>query len=1055
MPKKIGSSSDVDIFITVVRGFGRARMTREVIRVFNNCLMKCPRKLVRPPMLTFSSLLSVVLGAYCNDNNLVLALVMMEKCFSYGFVPDVVTLTKVIEVLCNAGRISEGVEVLERVEGNGGTLDIVAYKTLLKGFVRAGKVKAGRGFLKQMEIKGCLPNTDTYNVLIAGSGMLDSALDMFDEMKRIGVHRNFVTFETLIHGFCSTGRTRDGFQIFELMVEGTGGCAGRIGPCNSILYGLYEDNCLDQALEFLNYMRNFFPRAVGQSLRILQLCQEGGGIEEANQILDKMNEGGGFPGALVYASLIAEFSKNECTKEAVELMNKMIGHGYFPVASTFNVLINRLAEDLMMRGCLPDSESYGLIIKAFCSQGDLHQALMLFIQMVEKSIRPDYYAWNSRQGFVPRLKPDFHQENHMEASWLVYEHTRVVILEYEFLQFQSCDPILSIQYNIIYAVSSVVNFSKNPPYVSLDSHDPSLPGPLSYYKSLVNQGKLKHDPYQEKVALELDSLLGRLDQYENDMEEYHANLAKWEENRENERRRLLMEEAKSKQQGDALTSINKRRNILQKWMSRKFNNVEPGVGKWVSYLNREKKLDSLVGKRPTAPPAPKGLYIYGNVGSAHMPPVGKTMLMDMFLVPRKELFNIGEGFTFMRQVFTSTFRDTVDVFAIVALSGIVSRLLSTGTVLVATSNRAPRDLNQDGMQREIFQEFVARLEEHCEIVLIGSEIDYRRHIAESSIDQARNFESKHWKSLKAAMGQRASHLNIYVVDRLGQLTTLPLLKTTHSLHRRYSSYEYAYPRQVTTLGLSSSAFSIHLPSFVIFCCVIQSDARRFITLVDELYNHHCRLYCSAATSVDDLFQGTEEGTLFDLESFQFETETENPRLRRDVLAEGNVSSGGTTTGIISLLSGQEEMFAFRRAVSRLIEMQTPLYLEGVSYLHPYFQEKRTETLIVRHVHSSVPGGTYYKKVSVTDPKISAPTSGGKMQSLELKNNGFSSDSHLGLQLNLQDCNFYPGGGLFASLGQMGNNENGGLRLPYADLLVKYVTLPEGFKIFGMPGKERG
>lgn len=37
---------------------------------------------------------------------------------------------------------------------------------------------------------------------------------------------------------------------------------------------------------------------------------------------------------------------------------------------------------------------------------------------------------------------------------------------------------------------------------------------------------------------------------------------------------------------------------------------------------------------------------------------------------------------------------TVDVFAIVALSGILSRLLSSGTVLVATSNRAPNDLNQ-------------------------------------------------------------------------------------------------------------------------------------------------------------------------------------------------------------------------------------------------------------------------------------------------------------------------------------------------------------------------
>lgn len=43
--------------------------------------------------------------------------------------------------------------------------------------------------------------------------------------------------------------------------------------------------------------------------------------------------------------------------------------------------------------------------------------------------------------------------------------------------------------------------------------------------------------------------------------------------------------------------------------------MEPGVGKWVAYLKRERQLDSVVGRRPTAPPAPKGLYIYGNVGT--------------------------------------------------------------------------------------------------------------------------------------------------------------------------------------------------------------------------------------------------------------------------------------------------------------------------------------------------------------------------------------------------------------------------------------------------------
>lgn len=50
-------------------------------------------------------------------------------------------------------------------------------------------------------------------------------------------------------------------------------------------------------------------------------------------------------------------------------------------------------------------------------------------------------------------------------------------------------------------------------------------------------------------------------------------------------------------------------------------------------------------------------------------------------------------------------------------------------------------------------------------------------------------------------------------------------------------------------------------------------------------------------------------------SFQFETEAEGGRLRRDVLAEGSVGSGGTPVGITSILSGQEEMFAFQRAVS--------------------------------------------------------------------------------------------------------------------------------------------
>lgn len=146
------------------------------------------------------------------------------------------------------------------------------------------------------------------------------------------------------------------------------------------------------------------------------------------------------------------------------------------------------------------------------------------------------------------------------------------------------------------------------------------------------------------------------------------------------------------------------------------------------------------------------------------------------------------------------------------------------------------------------------------------------------------------------------------------------------------------------IAIAKNYHTVFISNIPVMSMRIRDKARRFITLIDELYNHHCCLICTAASSVDDLFQGTDEGALFDLESFQFETEMEGGKLRRDVLAEGGIGSGAAPAGIVSLLSGQEEMFAFRRAVSRLIEMQTSLYLEGVQRLHPYFNRPHRELL---------------------------------------------------------------------------------------------------------------
>ncbi|KAM7489500.1 hypothetical protein LguiB_026984 [Lonicera macranthoides] len=171
-------------------------------------------EIVQPNEVTFN----VMVSAYCREENLVLALVMLEKSFNLGFVPDVVILTKVVEILCKEGRAMEVVEILARVGSKGGRIDVVAYNTLIMGFCKLEKTKVGYRFLKEMEIKGCIPNVDT-------------------------------------------GRMEDGFKILDLMEERKGGFGGRVSPYNSILYGLYKDNRWDEALQYLTRMGNLFPKA--------------------------------------------------------------------------------------------------------------------------------------------------------------------------------------------------------------------------------------------------------------------------------------------------------------------------------------------------------------------------------------------------------------------------------------------------------------------------------------------------------------------------------------------------------------------------------------------------------------------------------------------------------------------------------------------------------------------------------------------------------------------------------------------------------------------------
>lgn len=92
--------------------------------------------------------------------------------------------------------------------------------------------------------------------------------------------------------------------------------------------------------------------------------------------------------------------------------------------------------------------------------------------------------------------------------------------------------------------------------------------------------------------------------------------------------------------------------------------------------------------------------------------------------------------------------------------------------------------------------------------------------------------------------------------------------------------------------------------------LLKGQARRFITLIDTLYDNRVRVVISSPVSYKELF----------------ETQTKAAGIdeHRVLMDDLNIKIGDVNA-TSSIFTGDEEMFAFDRAVSRLAEMQTPEY----------------------------------------------------------------------------------------------------------------------------------
>ncbi|MEP5155630.1 cell division protein ZapE [Planktotalea sp.] len=300
-----------------------------------------------------------------------------------------------------------------------------------------------------------------------------------------------------------------------------------------------------------------------------------------------------------------------------------------------------------------------------------------------------------------------------------------------------------------------------------------------------------------------------------------------------------------------------------------------------------------------APPPPMGLYLWGGVGR------GKSMLMDLFVdacpVPARRVHfhafmqEIQAGIHKARQdgvedalkpVAEAVIADIkllafdemqiTDITDAMIVGRLFELLMEAGVVIVTTSNRVPDDLYKNGLNRQLFLPFIALLKERMEVAELASPKDYRQdRLSGSQVyftpnnNEARAQIEEIWQSL--THGKAAPH----DLTVKGRTVTLPGF---HNGVARAKFFDLCGQPlgPADYLTIAESARVLILEDIPRLSRNNFNEAKRFVTLIDALYEAHVQLIASAAAEPEMLYvEGT--GT--------FEFERTASRLREMQSAE--------------------------------------------------------------------------------------------------------------------------------------------------------------------------
>eukprot|EP00045_Choanoeca_perplexa_P012771 m.141555 g.141555 ORF g.141555 m.141555 type:complete len:593 (+) comp16129_c0_seq1:116-1894(+) len=483
---------------------------------------------------------------------------------------------------------------------------------------------------------------------------------------------------------------------------------------------------------------------------------------------------------------------------------------------------------------------------------------------------------------------------------------------------------------------------------------PKLQSPLERYQDEVEHLNIKLDPVQMSALEPLERLHHALRTYRaqslRDRDSHVLHRCKMELKRRQERELAAFEKEQEELYGFA--GEEKMKEIA----------VAPE-------LDQQLLTTDLAAEAKELPPLqapPKGVYLWGPVGC------GKSMLMDIFHdtapLPADQKLRI-HFHSFVRDVLASLHRlnqhatttqrqryadnmvqlvakniasqatllcfdemQIPDVGSAAVLYRLFHHLHDYGVVMVATSNRAPDTLYQGHFKESLFDPFLDVIETQNEVLEMSTTTDYRRlmeKVSRSSDGNQTSFTDPYFfgparvQSLRQAWNaltkeERVMPSSVYV---FGRNVSIPESTQSGAAYFDFATLCSSPLGAADYLAIARQSHSVFLQGIPKLTMTTRNEARRFITLVDALYECKTKLYADFALPMERLFIDVEDHEADAMDIMHREMMTQ-------IFHDLKEDDGQTNINKITLFTGEEEVFASKRCISRLQEMRSPMYMSG-------------------------------------------------------------------------------------------------------------------------------